>query len=64
MQDYRTPLQKKLDAKHKKNMLPSNHYKNKQWSNGFVIQPSNHSDISAVEFERYERIRNYTQGVK
>ena len=64
MQDFRTPLQKQLDAKHKRNSIASKHFKNKAWFNGFTIQPSIPlSDIDAVELDRVNRIKNYRHDI-
>jgi hypothetical protein len=63
MSNFKTPLQKQLDAKHKKNTLASNRYINKSWFNGFTIQSSNNSDINMVENDRYERIQNYKNSI-
>ena len=64
MTNFKTPLQKKLDAKHKKNTLASNKYHNKAWGESFKITPSNNTDIDVIEYERLERIKNYTNSLK
>ena len=64
MNDFKTPLQKKLDAKHKKNSVASNHKKNKSWFNGFTIQPSQPlTDMDIIEIERIQRIKNYKNSI-
>ena len=64
MTDYKTPLQKKLDAKHKKLSIPSNHYSHSAWFNGFTIQPSKMlDDIDYVEMDRKNRITKYKQDI-
>jgi hypothetical protein len=63
MQNFKTPLQKELDAKHKKNSVASNHKKNTSWFNGFTIQPSIKSDMDIIESERIQRIKNYKNSI-
>jgi hypothetical protein len=63
MSDFKTPLQKKLDAKHKKNTIASNRNINKSWGDGFIIKSSTVTDMDIIEAERYSRIQNYKNSI-